>query len=54
MFVYLPEYLLLKPFNKCEHVTVGVVLSQHSKTYNNYIGEDLGKVLLPWCITENL
>ena len=31
MFVHLPEYLLLKPFNKCEHVTVGVVLSEHSE-----------------------
>ena len=33
-FVYLPVYLFLKLFNKYEHVTVGVVLSEHSEKCN--------------------
>ena len=31
MFVYLPEYLILKLFNKCEHVDV---LSEHGKKWD--------------------
>ena len=31
LFVYLPEFLFLKLCNKCEHVIVGVVLSEHGK-----------------------
>ena len=34
MFVYLPVYLFLKLFNKCEHVIVGVVLSEHSEEHS--------------------
>ena len=34
MFVYLPAYLFLKLFNKCEHVIVGVVLSEHSEEHS--------------------
>ena len=30
IFIYLPEYLFLKLFNKCEQ-DVGVALSEHSK-----------------------
>ena len=33
-FVYLPVYLFLKLFNIYEHVTVGVVLSEHSEKCN--------------------
>ena len=31
MFVYLPAYLFFKLFNNCEHVIVGIVLSEHSE-----------------------
>ena len=31
LFAYLPAYLFLKQFNKCEHVIVGVVLPEHGK-----------------------
>ena len=31
LFAYLTAYLFLKLCNKCEHVIVGVVLSEHGK-----------------------
>ena len=31
MFVCLPAYLFFKLFNNCEHVIVGIVLSEHSE-----------------------
>ena len=37
LFVYLPAYLFLKLFNKCEHVIVGVVLSEHSEKCHSAI-----------------
>ena len=29
LFVYLPEFLFLKLCNNCQHIRVGVVLSEH-------------------------